>query len=161
MLYFFILYFSISPASNFDLFTPCDSTPLINKKIIEFVNSNLNKKVGRGECWDLAAQALNTNNAKWDRRLNYGNKVDYKSECIYPGDIIQLERVYIEEKVDGGTFKSEIPHHTAIIYEVKSPGQFIIAHQNYNNKKKVVLTPLNMGNIKRGKAMIYRPQSNS
>lgn len=85
--------------------------------------------------------------------------MDYKSECIYPGDIIQMERVYIEEKVDGGTYRSEIPHHTAIVYEVKSTGQFIVAHQNYNNKKRVVLTPINMNNIKRGKAMIYRPQS--
>ena len=136
---------------------PCDSTPTLNKKVIEFVNSNLNKKVGRGECWDLAAQALNTYKAKWDGNLSYGTKVDYKSECVYPGDIIQFERVYVEYKVDGGIMRDEIPHHTAVVYEVKSKGDFILAHQNYNNKKKVVLTPLNMANIKRGKAVIYRP----
>jgi len=158
MLYFLLISFTLFPNSNFITFAPCDSTPDLNKKIIGFVNTNMNKKVGRGECWDLAAQALNLNNAKWDRNLNYGTKVDYKSECVYPGDVIQFERVYLEEKVDGGTFRSEIPHHTAIVYEVKAPGEFIIAHQNYNNKKKVVLTPLNMNNIKRGKAMIYRPQ---
>ena len=155
MILFLLLSISIFKSDS----APCDSTPDLNKKIIEFVNANMNKKVGRGECWDLAAQALNSNNARWDRRLNYGTKVDYKLECIYPGDIIQMERVYIEEKVDGGTYRSEIPHHTAIVYEVKSTGQFIVAHQNYNNKKRVVLTPINMNNIKRGKAMIYRPQS--
>lgn len=158
MLYFFFISLVFFPNFNVDPSTPCDSTPTLNKKIIEYVTANLNKKVGRGECWDLAAQALNTHHARWDRNLNYGSRVDYKSECIYPGDVIQFERVYLEEKVDGGTFKSEIPHHTAIIYEVKSPGEFIIAHQNYNNKKRVVLTPVNMNNIKRGKAMIYRPQ---
>ena len=158
MLYFLLISLAFFPNFNVDSSAPCDSPPDLNKKIIEFVNINLNKKVGRGECWDLAAQALNTHNAKWDKKLNYGTRVDYTSECIYPGDVIQFERVYLEEKVDGGTFRSEIPHHTAIIYEVKSPGQFMIAHQNYNNKKRVVLTSLNMNNIKRGKAMIYRPQ---
>ena len=158
MLYVLLISLALFQRSTVDSPAPCDSTPALNKKIIDFVNSNMNKKVGRGECWDLAAQALNTHHAKWDRKLNYGTRVDFKSECIYPGDVIQFERVYIEEKVDGGTYRSEIPHHTAIIYEVKSHGQIIIAHQNYNNKKRVVLTPLNMNNIKRGKAMIYRPQ---
>ena len=137
---------------------PCDSIPTLNQNIIAFVKASMNKKVGTGECWDLAAEALNKNRAKWDRRYTYGTKVDYKTECVYPGDIIQFERVYIEFRIEGGMMKNEMPHHTAVIYEVKSPGNFIIAHQNYNNKKKVVLTPLKMETIKRGKATIYRPE---
>jgi hypothetical protein len=136
---------------------PCDAVPTLNKSIITFVNSNLHKKVGRGECWDLAAQALNTNKAKWDGKYSYGTKVDYKTECVYPGDIIQFDRVMMEFKMNGEVMKGEMAHHTAVIYEVKSPGDYTIAHQNYNNKRQVVLTPLNMENIKRGKTMIYRP----
>lgn len=156
MLLYLLLPLSLLP-SYFTL--PCDPTPTLNKHIIEFVESSLNKKVGRGECWDLAAQALNTYDAKWDGKYTYGAKVDYKSECVYPGDIMQFERVIVEYKVDGGMMRDEIPHHTAVIYEVKATGNFILAHQNYNNKKRVVLTPLIMENIKRGKAMIYRPQN--
>jgi len=136
---------------------PCDSIPALNQSIISFVNDHLNKKVGRGECWDLAAVPLNNLRAKWDGNLSFGTKVDYKSECVYPGDIIQFERVIVEYKYDGGFSRDEMPHHTAIIYEVKSTGDFIIAHQNYNNKRKVILTPLTMANIKKGKAVIYRP----
>ncbi|HUR32145.1 MAG TPA: hypothetical protein VMZ69_11995, partial [Saprospiraceae bacterium] len=131
--------------------------PTLNTHIVEFVKSKLNKKVGRGECWDLASEALNTQHAKWDGRYKYGTLVDYKTECVYPGDIIQFERVVVECKFDGGMTRDEMPHHTAVVYEVQSTGNFIIAHQNYNNKKKVVLTSLNMENIKRGKATIYRP----
>ena len=137
--------------------TPCDSIPALNKNIIAFVTSHLNKKVVRGECWDLAYAALNTHHAKWDGRYSYGTKVDYRSECVYPGDIIQFERVVIEYKINGETMRGEMVQHTAIIYEVQSIGNFILAHQNYNNKRKVLLTPLNMENIKRGKAVIYRP----
>ena len=158
MLICFLLSLILSPISGTSLSNPCDSIPALNKNIIGFVNSNLNKKVGRGECWDLAAQALNSHRAKWDGKYSYGTKVDYKSECVYPGDIIQFERAVAEYKIDGGMMRDEMPHHTAIIYEVKSAGDFILAHQNYNNKRKVLLTPLNMENIKRGKVMIYRPQ---
>ena len=158
MLIYFLLSFLLFPKSGSVLSIPCDSVPELNKDIIGFVNSNLNKKVGRGECWDLAAHALNTHRAEWDGKYSYGTKVDYKSECIYPGDIIQFDRVVAEYKIDGGMMRDEMPQHTAIIYEVKSTGNFIIAHQNYNNKKKVLLTPLKMENIKKGKVMIYRPQ---
>ncbi|MEO5906208.1 MAG: hypothetical protein ABIQ11_05750 [Saprospiraceae bacterium] len=159
MFFYLLLSLTLLPNSGLDPSIPCDSIPLLNQKIIEFVNANLNKKVGRGECWDLAAHALNTYHAKWDGQLTYGTKVDYKSECVHPGDIMQLERVVAEYKIEGGTMQDEIPHHTAVIYEVKSTGNFILAHQNYNNKKKVTLTPLNMEHVKRGKALIYRPQN--
>ena len=42
-----------------------DDLPL-NKGIITFVNSKMNKKVGKGECWDVANEALTLVNAKWD-----------------------------------------------------------------------------------------------
>lgn len=158
MLYYFLsIAFLFTSQHNYPAL-PCDSTPLLNQHIITFVKTHLNKRVGRGECWDLAAEALNTHKAKWDSRYGYGTKIDYKTECIYPGDIMQFERVIIEYEVEGGMMREEIPHHTAVVYEVKSAGQFIIAHQNYNNKKKVILIPLSMQNIKRGKATIYRPQ---
>ena len=139
--------------------SPCDTVPPLNKKIVSFVHDNLNKKVGRGECWDLAAQALNTYKAKWNGKLTYGRVANYKTECIYPGDIIQFENVMTETVSANGRFIEQMPHHTAVVYEVHGKGHFTIAHQNYQNKKKVILTTLKMDSIKKGKAMLYRPQA--
>lgn len=159
MLIYLLLHLLLFPKYEAGSSVPCNSTPNINKNIITFVNSKLNKKVGRGECWDLAAQALSSSQAKWDGRYSFGTKVDYTTECVYPGDIIQFERVVVEYTIDGSWMRDEMQHHTAIIYEVQSTGNFILAHQNYNNKRKVVLTPLKMENIKKGKAVIYRPKA--
>lgn len=158
MLIYLFLSLFLGPISGSNLTTPCDVVPDINKNIVSFVATKINKKVGRGECWDLAYEALNTYHAKWDGKYTYGTKVDYTSECVYPGDIIQFERVVTEIKSNGEVMRGEMPHHTAIIYEVQSTGKFILAHQNYNNKRKVMLTPLDMETVKRGKVMIYRPQ---
>lgn len=158
MLIFFIIPFFLFPGSAPVQSLPCDSVPELNKNIIAFVSARLNKKVGRGECWDLAAEALRAHHAKWDGKYSFGTKVDYKSECVYPGDIMQFERVIVEYKINGGVMRDEVPHHTAVVFEVKSTGDFILAHQNYNNKKKVVLAQLNMAHIKKGKVVIYRPQ---
>ena len=138
---------------------PCDSVPLLNQKIIGFVDANMNKKVGRGECWDLAAIPLNTYHAKWNGKFTYGIPVDYKTECVYPGDIIQFENVMIETRTGNSYYREEMAHHTAVVHEVHGTGNFTVAHQNYNNKQKVVLTELNLGNIKRGKVKVYRPDA--
>ena len=145
--------------SAVEINTPCDDVPDLNKKITSYVTANLRKKVGRGECWDFAAGALNTHNAKWNGQYTYGRPLDYKKECIYPGDIMQFENVRIETTSATGRFVEEMPHHTAIVYEVHATGYYTIAHQNYDNTRKVILTALKMDNVKRGKVMMYRPQS--
>ena len=146
--------------SHFSHFSfTCDSVPPLNQKIVSYVQASLGKKVGRGECWDLAAQALNTNHAKWNGKLTYGRLANYKTECIYPGDIIQFENVMTETVSANGRFIEQMQHHTAVVYEVHGKGNYTIAHQNYQNKKKVILTSLKMESIKKGKAMLYRPQS--
>ena len=143
----------------FSLTTDCNETFPLNQQIIEFVKSKMNKKVGKGECWDLANEALTLVQAKWDGNLKFGRKVDYKMECIYPGDIIQFEKVkvkYIENKM---TYQEAMAHHTAIIYEVKGTGDFILAHQNtaYTGRK-IGTSSLNLMNVTGGKISIYRPE---
>ena len=135
----------------------CDSIPKLNKEIIAYVNTKINKKVGNGQCWTLAAEALNLVNAKWDGKYIFGKEVFYNKECIYPGDIIQFEGVTVKYKENNSYITEKMQHHTAIIYEVKGEGDFILANQNTGNSKKVVLTPLEIKNITRGKYKIYRP----
>ncbi len=140
---------------------PCDSIPQLNQYILDYVSSNLKKKVGRGECWDLAAGALNSNKAKWDGRLKYGTPVMYQKECVYPGDILQFERVVIETRDARGYFRQEMPHHTAVVFQIHGTGHFTIAHQNYGNVRRVGLAEIKLANVKSGKVMIYRPVKGS
>ena len=136
----------------------CTENLPLNKAIISYVNSKMNKKVKTGECWDLAAEALNLVAAKWDGDLKFGKVVDYKKDCIYPGDIIQFENVKVKYTVGKMTYEEAMPHHTSIIYTVNGVGDFILAHQNtaYTGKK-VGKSPLVLSNITKGTFTIFRP----
>jgi len=128
--------------------------PEVNQKIITYCKEHLNKKVGRGECWDLADAALNYAGAKWESPYNFGKKYDFKKEEVLVGDIVQFENVVFKspQRV------SEMSHHTAIIWEVKPEKVFVLIHQNINKSKKVQLTEEDFKTIKKGKAQFYRPQ---
>lgn len=136
----------------------CDSVPELNRKIILQVRQQMGKKVGRGECWDLAALVLNQNGAKWDGQYVYGRRVDPEKECIYPGDLIQFEGVRIKYTQGRTVFTESMDHHTAVINEVKAKGVFILVHQNTGaHGRKVGLSDLDLKAIIKGRYMIYRP----
>ena len=162
-----VIGFNFGPISSFTyepskLNYECDNIPELNKKIIEFVSSKINRRVGRGYCWDLAAVPLNLIDANWDGKRKFGRKVDYKEECIFPGDIIQLKGIRLKYRDNKGVRYTEIMrNHTAIIYEVKGRHGFVLAHQNTQggkpSGKKVSLGKFEFKNITKGKFIIYRP----
>ncbi len=136
----------------------CDSIPELNKKIMSFVKTKLKKKVGTGECWDLAAEALNFSKAKWDKSYVFGKEINYKNDCVFPGDIIQFENVVIKYAEGNKFYKETLTHHTAIVFQVKSKKEFRVAEQNTSvTGKKVGLSWLGLENILEGKIKIYRP----
>ncbi|MFN6943968.1 MAG: hypothetical protein ACK4ND_03405 [Cytophagaceae bacterium] len=140
--------------------TVSQEIPELNQKILEFVKSKINQKVGRGECWDLAAEALNSYGAIWDGKYKYGRKVNPKKEPVYPGDIIQFEKIELTYVKDGCKYKESMPHHTAIIYAVKGDGVYELAHQNTSYSGKTVgLTVIDLKTKSKGKYIIYRPQA--
>ena len=65
--------------------------PQANEEIVKYVTSVIGKKVDRGECWDIANQALTRINGKWDHKFMYGKLLDPKRDVVYPGDIIQFK----------------------------------------------------------------------
>lgn len=139
-------------------FLNCDNTPALNQEIINYVNGQLNKKVGRGECWDLAAEALNSTGAKWDGNYGFGKEINPKTECVYPGDIIQFNNVTVKWQKDRTIYMEKMEKHTAVIYEVKSSEDFTLADQNTGfSGKKVGIHSLEVKNITKGKFKIYRP----
>lgn len=134
-------------------------TPELNKQIIKYVNSVMGQQVDRGECWDLANQALTKHNAKWNGEYVYGKEIDPAKDEVFPGDIIQFEKVKIKYTV-GNTITTEtMGHHTAIVYKVYSKGKYQLAHQNTGfSGRKVGLSDLELANVIKGKMKFYRPQ---
>lgn len=136
----------------------CDKVPELNQKMLAFVKSNLKKKVGKGECWDLAAQGLNTIGANWDKNYGFGKEIDIKKDCVYSGDIIQFENVKIEYHKNNTTYWEEMDHHTAVIFKVNDKESFTIAEQNTSDLgKKVGLSSLELKYILKGTYTVYRP----
>jgi len=154
--YIFILLFSL-------VFLPMEDTPPLNKKVIFYVNKVIGQKVDRGECWDLAAGALDYAGGYLDRSSQktiyvFGKVINPKKEEIYPGDIIQFENVKLEYVKDNGIFTETMPHHTAIIYKVLGKDHYKIAHQNTSfSGKKVGLSELKIDDIIKGDIIFYRP----
>lgn len=126
----------------------------ISKKILAFCDANKSKKVGKGECWDLAKEALNSSGATWTPPYVFGKELG-KKDVVLPGDIIQFEKVRIE--YPDGAWK-DIPHHTAIIYKVADTNKYTIAEQNANGKRFVQFSEIDLSYIKKGKYTIFRPQ---
>jgi hypothetical protein len=134
-----------------------DSLPDLNSTIISFVNSKMHKKVGRGECWDLAAEALNATGAKWDGKFHFGRKLE-KDEVILPGDIIQFEGVKIKFEEGKAKYTEVMKHHTGIVYSMKGQRSFDMANQNTSaHGRKVAITFIDLDQVTSGNVSIYRP----
>jgi hypothetical protein len=131
-----------------------DTLPEVNKKILKYVDSVMGKKVSRGECWDIVKGAMDASGAEWESPEGFGKKIDREKEAIMPGDIIAFRNVSWST---GMTKWHTGPQHYAIVYEMKGEDRMMIAHQNINNKKKVVVTELALKGAK-GKITFYRPQ---
>jgi signal peptidase I len=128
-------------------------TPSVTQKILSFCELNKGKKVGKGECWDLAKEALDGSGASWTSPYVFGKELK-KKDPVLPGDIIQFEKVTIE--YPDGSWK-ELPHHTAIVYTVIAPGKYTVAEQNANGKRFVTFSEIDLNYVKKGKYTVYRP----
>lgn len=132
--------------------------PELNKEIIKYVKSVNGKKVERGECWDLANQALILVGADWDKAYMYGNKIDPMKDEVFPGDLIQFENVKVRYTEGNTTYTELMPHHTAIVYKILEKGIYEIAHQNTEfSGRKVGISKLNLNYIIEGEFFFYRP----
>lgn len=159
LLYFSIILFFIS----FSTGIAQNKIPRLNAGIVKYVSSVIGTTVGRGECWDLADQALIKNNARFDKSSQktlyiFGKEYDPQNENVYPGDIIQFKNVVVSYKKGNMMFTENFPHHTAIVYEVVNDHQFKLAHQNTGLfGRKVGISELDLENVKKGKLRFYRP----
>lgn len=135
---------------------PAQSATDVHTKIVEYTLSKEGKRVNRGECWDLVAEALDYAGADWQRPRGFGEKIDYEKDPVLPGDIIEFRKARFEAPDRRSGY--EMPEHFAVIVEVQGPGRFRIGHQNYNRKKRVGFAEVDMAHKKSGRVTIYRPQ---
>jgi hypothetical protein len=136
----------------------CDDVPALNRRVHSFVKTQLGKRVGRGECWDLAAQALTSAGAKWDGGFQFGKPVNPQKECVYPGDIIQYTGVRVHYQKGNTYYEEEMDQHTAMVYQVVAKGSFVVAEQNTSRLgRRVGLSDLDLANVSRGRVEFFRP----
>lgn len=136
-----------------------DSIPELNRAVIEFVQAHVGKKVGAGECWDLAAEALNNAGAHWDGLYGFGELVDWKRVELFPGDIVQMENVEVEHREGNMIHRERYGHHTAVIHTVHARGEYTLAHQNVDPVgRKVGLSAFALRDVRGGKLLFYRPR---
>lgn len=137
--------------------------PVINQRIINYVDGVIGKQVNRGECWDLADEALTNSGARFDKSSEktlyiFGKEYNPQKEDILPGDIIQFEKVVVKYQEGNMMMTESFAHHTAVVYEVISSDKIKLAHQNTSQTgKKVGISTLNLENVKKGKMLFYRP----
>ena len=145
------------------IFTSASSqkeTPDINKKIVEYVKSTIGTQVNRGECWDLAYEAITRHECMWDWEYEYGELYDPKKETVFPGDLIQFENVVVKYRKGNMSVTETMSHHTAIVYRIIDQEKkiFELAHQNTEfSGKKVGLSEFNLNQVKGGEIMFYHP----
>lgn len=118
----------------------------INQKVVAWARGQLKKRVGRGECWDLADHALRYAGARSSTTVGRDDDYVWGEEipiiAAVPGDILQF-RDYVVMTITtvrtswtGGTIISPPdsvpalrPHHTAIVVGV-APGVLTILEQH-------------------------------
>lgn len=122
-----------------------------NQRVVIWARGHVGKKIGGGECWDPAHQALTHSGAHSSADLGpMGDDAEYvwgdaiSLHDAVAGDILQLRDVVITTRVDtevtftdgsGGTtsFRESTlihEHHTAIVDAVLGNGMLRILEQN-------------------------------
>jgi len=160
--------------------------PSMADRIVSFARRQRGRRVGDGECYTLADQALRGAGAKSARDYGtitpnadyvWGSSVNLSE--LRPGDVIQF-RDYSYRRVDetedeSGTTTNEVeeerPHHTAIVQSVDGNGAVTVLEQNSPEGSAVRSTPLFFSNrttthgntttriTVRGTFWFYRPES--
>jgi hypothetical protein len=129
----------------------------LGSRVVDFAKAHLDEKVGNGECWTLAFEALQAARARLPGRNGYGVYVfgkEVRLNDLQPGDVLQMEKVRIEGS-EGTTWT--FPHHTVIVEKVSGKSVTLL-HQNFGGKLKVHRLSLNLGEKTAGTIQAYRPQ---
>lgn len=118
----------------------------INQKVVAWARGKLKKRVGRGQCWDLADQALRHAGARSSTTVGSSDDYVWGQEipiiAAVPGDILQFrdhvvttttttKTIWANGSLSSGpdAVPATRPHHTAIVVAV-GPGVLTILEQH-------------------------------
>lgn len=135
-----------------------DKLPELNVRIVNYAISNLGKEVGNGECWTLAAEAMDAAGAMPAEAISFGRELK-KKETWLPGDIIQFKACRFEVHFANGYSVEEMgyPNHTAIIYSTDG-SRITLIHQNYRMIKRVQVSTIDMNTLTDGTYKVFRAE---
>ena len=124
----------------------------IQREVVNFAADNIGKTIGRGECWDLADQALRAAGAEPPKGYSFGDRIPLNE--IQPGDILQFTSARFDEP--GYWTIMGTPNHTAVVHAVGDTRAFIL-QQNFDGKRYVTTYDLNLNNQTSGQIEAFRP----
>jgi len=133
------------------------ATPKDGQAVLDFAKSKQGQKVGSGECFDLADQALKKNGFK--TASDYGEVTpdgDYKwgkpvpLDESKPGDVLQFRDYENKTRTENDKgWKEETqsrPHHTAVVVANDGNGNITVLEQNAPKGSKVTQRVIHVGN---------------
>ncbi|NQV29026.1 MAG: CHAP domain-containing protein [Rhodopirellula sp.] len=124
----------------------------IQREVVNFAAGSIGQQIGRGECWDLADQALRAAGAEPPKGYTFGTPVPLNE--IQPGDILQFTSARFDEP--GYWTIMGMPNHTAVVHAVGDTRAFIL-QQNFDGKRYVTTYDLNLNNLTSGQLEAFRP----
>jgi hypothetical protein len=139
---------------------PCDSVPSpVNQAVLAFVQGHAGQRVGRGECGDLVAEAMDAAGARWDGEQDLGDAVNPLKDRMHAGDVIHFSNTTFRH-FKGGLMRTErTDDHTAVIIRVQDRGTCTLAHRNTpSTGKKVGSGDIDLRHIVSGNHVVYRPR---
>lgn len=136
--------------------SPVATALSVGESVAAFAEAHMGRKVGRGECWDLAQYALDKAGARWDGRYRFGDPVH--AADARRGDIVQFEHVLVERRTPNRIEQERMGPHTAVVLVVEGPGRYVLAHQNFGKAgRKVSRYTLVMDDVRKGTISFFRP----
>lgn len=163
--------------------SPLSNNPLMKSQLVEYHNQfgeyvaswcehRFGQQVGRGECWDLAHDALLKGCGKHAFVSTYTHhgfpilQVEGSSVGVIPigetadeirrGDILQFYTAKFVNKETGAYKTVGEPDHTSVVLE-NTGDKIIVAEQNVNGMRTVCKGDYTVREIVEGKLIAYRP----
>jgi hypothetical protein len=135
---------------------PAAGDDALNQAVLKFAAAQVGKKVGNGECWTLAAEALKAAGAKHARGYTYGHKLA-AGDPVKPGDIMQFTSARFAGKSGRRTWSMSLgfPNHTAVVKAVLGPGRYQILQQNPG---PVSVATIDFKDLKSGTYEVWRAE---
>lgn len=141
--------------------------------VASWAERHMGQQVGRGECWDLAHDALEKgcgNHAFVSTYYHHGFPIlEIQGSPSGPptvirgpndetrrGDILQFTSAKFENKATGATQTAGAPDHTSVVIG-KEGEKLIVAEQNVGGVRTVIKGAYVLGSIVDGTVAVYRP----